>query len=483
MNRQTISSEQRWEGTDCVPRLTVFTFLWACQALVHQEFYSSWLHEDNPLGWALTSVALATLLWPKVLGLFIAMLATSIVYNVVKWPFVVNHILLESGINGTILLAIVLQLARRETRYGSREFRDQVFDAFAPVIRFMLVVMYYFAILSKLNWDFLDPEVSAVSAMYVDLLRRIPVLPTSLGAKSLAIVLTLIIEAAIPILLTFRRTRYAALAIGLPFHFMLGLIGHRTFSALAFALYSLYCIEPLSVVISQYYETWKQRWGLLRLQRATKLARLGVVGSVLLLVAADYTGHFRDGLGWARIYRIPWLIWGCWSFGVACAYLMAMRQKVADPPRQVTFNWVWCVVPLLFLNGASQYLGLKTETCFTMYSNLRTEGGRNNHLFMPALRLTPHQDELIEIIATDHPQLQPFIERRQYIVRFELRRILSEYPGDVEVTYRYQGQLQKVTRQRGVSSDPSLTTRHPLILAKLLYFRPVYMGPKALHQH
>jgi|GEM_PF-5701370 len=299
MNRQTISSEQRWEGTDCVPRLTVFTFLWACQALVHQEFYSSWLHEDNPLGWALTSVALATLLWPKVLGLFIAMLATSIVYNVVKWPFVVNHILLESGINGTILLAIVLQLARRETRYGSREFRDQVFDAFAPVIRFMLVVMYYFAIVSKLNWDFLDPEVSAVSAMYVDLLRRIPVLPTSLGAKSLAIVLTLIIEAAIPIFLTFRRTRYAALAIGLPFHFMLGLIGHRTFSALAFALYSLYCIEPLSVVISQYYETWKQRWGLLRLQRATRLARLGVIGSVLLLVAADYTGHFRDGLGWA----------------------------------------------------------------------------------------------------------------------------------------------------------------------------------------
>jgi len=73
---------------------------------------------------------------------------------------------------------------------------------------------------------------------------------------------------------------------------------------------------------------------------------------------------------------------------------------------------------------------------------------------MPALRLTPHQDELIEIIATDHPQLQPFIERRQYIVRFELRRILSEYPGDVEVTYRYQGQLQKVTRQRGVQFRP-----------------------------
>ncbi len=91
----------------CPPsRLTIFAFLWACQALVHQEFYSRWLDENNPFGWVLTALAVATMLRPSSLWLLAGMLTSSIVYNVLKWPFVVNHILLESIINATILAAI-----------------------------------------------------------------------------------------------------------------------------------------------------------------------------------------------------------------------------------------------------------------------------------------------------------------------------------------------------------------------------------------
>ena len=483
MNRQKMSNAYTSEGKHGIPRLTVFTFLWACQALVHQEFYSSWLRENNPLGWALTFVALATLIYPRSTVLFTGMLATSIAYNVVKWPFVVNHILLESVINLTILLAIFLVFVRQHSRANSVEFRDQVFDAFAPVVRFMLVVMYYFAIIAKFNWDFLDPEVSAVSAMYVDLLRRIPLLPTAMWAKTTAIWLTLIIEIAIPVLLTFRRTRYAAVMIGLPFHFMLGLIGHRTFSALAFALYSLYCIEPLTILITHHFENLKRRWGTETLKRRILLARCVITLGVMLLVATDYTGNFRSGIGPFRVYRIPWIVWGFWSCCVAIAYLLAMRKTAPNRRRTGKFTLVWIVVPLVFLNGASQYLGLKTETCFTMYSNLRTEGGRNNHLFMPALRLAGYQDELIEIISTNHPQLQQYVDRDQYILRFEFRRILSETSGDFVVDYRYRGHDKTITQRDGTSSDPSLTRPHTLILAKLLYFRPVFKGQKALHQH
>ena len=84
-------------------RLTVFTFLWACQAMVHQEFYSGWIDEGNVLGWLLTIAALAVLLKPRSLILFSAMLTTSVVYNFLKWPFVVNHILMETVINLTVL--------------------------------------------------------------------------------------------------------------------------------------------------------------------------------------------------------------------------------------------------------------------------------------------------------------------------------------------------------------------------------------------
>ncbi len=67
--------------------------LWACQALVHQEFYSSWLSQNSPWGWIVTAFALATLVRPSSLWLFTGMLASSVVYNFLEWPFVVNHIL------------------------------------------------------------------------------------------------------------------------------------------------------------------------------------------------------------------------------------------------------------------------------------------------------------------------------------------------------------------------------------------------------
>ena len=78
-----------------IDRLTVFTFLWACQALVHQEFFRHWFQEAPLLGWILTISIVGTLLFPRSLILFSTMLSSSVFYNVgVRWPFVANHILL-----------------------------------------------------------------------------------------------------------------------------------------------------------------------------------------------------------------------------------------------------------------------------------------------------------------------------------------------------------------------------------------------------
>jgi hypothetical protein len=72
--------------------LTIFAFIWACQALVHQDFYSAWMKESDPRGWVVTILAIGTLLRPSSIPMFAGMLLSSIVYNVGKWPFVVNHI-------------------------------------------------------------------------------------------------------------------------------------------------------------------------------------------------------------------------------------------------------------------------------------------------------------------------------------------------------------------------------------------------------
>src|SRR5262245_32117356 len=90
-----------------VSRLTVFCFLWACQALVHHEFYQGWVQQRDWAGYLVAVAGLALLLRPRSLGCLAALLASSVVYNVRKWPFVVNHILTESLIDLTILAAVV----------------------------------------------------------------------------------------------------------------------------------------------------------------------------------------------------------------------------------------------------------------------------------------------------------------------------------------------------------------------------------------
>ncbi len=476
-----------------VDRLSIFTFLWACQALVHQEFYSSWLAEGNVLGWILTFAAMATMLMPRSLSLFVLMLIASVTYNVVKWPFVVNHILVETLINLTILTAIIwtFSSSKKDGAFPlilKETLREQIYDRFAPVLKAMMVIMYYFAFVAKLNVDFFDVDLSCVSFMYGDLVRRIPFIPTAGWAKTSAIWSTVAIEAAIPILLTFRRTRYAGVAIGMPFHLMLGLIGHRTFSALAFALYGLFLMEPLLLVAQRHLARASQR-----LKRQGdffwKLIRFFTVAGVVLLLAADLSGNYRAGYGPFLIYRFAWAFWIIWSCVIACIYFNAMNlhfhQRHEWKPHHATARpqWLWTMCLLVCLNGSSQYLGFKTETCFTMYSNLRTEGGINNHLFIPALRLAKYQDDLVEILSTDNLEFQHFIDQKQYITFFEFKRKLGTSDDDLSVTYRHQDRVKNFKRSRGVANDQQLAAAPPLILRKLLFFRPVPKSDRCPCQH
>ena len=41
-----------------VQPLSVFTFLWAGPALVHQEYYEAWYRDGNLFGWMLTIFAM-----------------------------------------------------------------------------------------------------------------------------------------------------------------------------------------------------------------------------------------------------------------------------------------------------------------------------------------------------------------------------------------------------------------------------------------
>lgn len=472
-------------------RLTVFAFLWACQALVHQDFYSDWQLEHLPAGWILTAFILATLIRPSSIWLFSGMLVSSIVYNVLKWPFVVNHILVESLINLTILGAIVSTLisSRGDRPRVSNESRELIYDRFSPVVIAMLIVVYYFAFVAKLNWDFINPEVSCVVVMYGDLLRRFPFLPDADHAGGMVIALTLIAEAAIPFLLTFRRTRYVGILVGVPFHIVLGLVGHRTFSALAFALYGLMCMRELVTIVAMAHRRFAVRWPAGARKRIYRTASSVLVVCFALLVAAELMGHMRSGIGPLKIYRLPWMVWILWSVILGTLFaICAWRHYRHNPAvrRQSTYGrpgLLWTLLLLVVLNGMSQYLGLKTETCFTMYSNLRTEGGVHNHLFVPPWKVASYQEDLVEIISTNIPELQAFMHGSDLLTSFELRRMVSATAGDFEIAFKRNGEFQQLYRRGDETPDSELLRPHPLWQAKLLHFRPVSTAKCAPCQH
>src|SRR5262245_54000211 len=110
-------------------RLSVFAFLWACQALVHHEFYSRWLAAGDGAGWLVLGFGLALLVRPSSLPLFVGLLVSSATYNVRKWPFVVNHILVETLVNLTILAALAGSWLADRPRGApaDRAFRERAF--------------------------------------------------------------------------------------------------------------------------------------------------------------------------------------------------------------------------------------------------------------------------------------------------------------------------------------------------------------------
>jgi len=154
--------------------------------------------------------------------------------------------------------------------------------------------------------------------------------------------------------------------------------------------------------------------------------------------------------------------------------LRAAPSTPAVAPAVAPFRWLHAMLALVLLNGASQYLGLKTETTFTMYSNLRTEAEPRNHFFMPVWPLTHYTADLVEIVETDNAELQEYIDEKLRMTYFEFHRFASGPADDYRVRYRRNGaEPQEFSKHDGVASDAELARPIPILLAKLLFFRPV----------
>ena len=354
------------------------------------------------------------------------------------------------------------------------------------VTRWSLVILYFFVVLHKLNFDFFDPYASCGAVLFEEIFQRSGVF--SIGTvrdfyyaheitfKVSSIYFSLIAEAIIPILLMVKRWRNAGIVFAIIFHFLLSLHGHNgifSFSAMLFTLFTFFWSDG---VINHFYSIWdkKHKW----IAYAT-ICGLGILISVNFSLPYFY-------------YVLACLIaWFIYAVLYSSIFFKAVYRHYADT--EFTFVgkrkvWItWAIPVLIIVNGLCPYLGLKTETSFSMFSNLRTEGNQTNHFFIPtSWQIFDYQKELVLIKKSNYSRLQHLdlyhgqVDVR--MVKWEFIKILNYAPENSFVDYEINGKPGYFEKVNGKITASELDLHMSPVLNKIFDFRLVH-SDKSLCKH
>jgi hypothetical protein len=142
---------------------------------------------------------------------------------------------------------------------------------------------------------------------------------------------------------------------------MLGLIGHRTFSAFAFANYFLFTDERFIQALNDRLHALR-RW-LSQFQREQVRRYLWMaIGVILLGIVAGFAADFLDS---KRLRKAVWLTW---SLSMIAVYVIVLyrQQALRLPAPKTALRWsnpglLWMLPLVVVFNGMNPYLGLKTH--------------------------------------------------------------------------------------------------------------------------
>lgn len=461
----------------------LFTKLWCFSILFHLASFHYWSDDYLFLFLIALTAAILHLVYPLKYYFFFTGLVTSVVLIFMKMPHIPNHIFFEWFLNVMFLISSGFYLLFRQMK---PQFEKYFFEKTTQAARWSLVVLYFYVVLHKLNYDFYNAEISCGAVLFEDIFKRAYLFHFDFIRDAFyhnwtffanfSIYFTLVAEALIPILLISKRWRNAGILSGLIFHLILSLNSHNgifSFSAMLFTAFIFFWDDK---TINHFYSIWNIYFSRI------KIVLFSVVAMLTGLFLAEQMFYFN------LLSLICWLLFG----GL---YLIVFFQSLGGKILIHNVNngeiykggWAMLIPVVVFLNGASPYLGLKTEASFSMFSNLRTEGNRTNHQFIPvSTQIFDFQKDLVSIINTDDSRLKNLDlyhkEDDVQLVYFEFIKLLNSSPDDVFVEFRYQDKVGYFEKRDGkvIRSDVSLNESK--LLKKLLAFRIVH-NEKALCRH
>ncbi|MDO1446010.1 HTTM domain-containing protein [Rhodocytophaga aerolata] len=436
--------------------------------MAHSDLFTDRFH------YVLLSLAAVYVIFKPSIGRLVLLITMQLVDIVYTMPATSNHWLFTAFVNLTIVQALIYLIIKNR-RFQIRE--DEFFETFAPVIRIEVIILYFYAVFHKLNSGFFTPESSCATdllkAQHLDLI--FPLSPEMFAANAY---FTLVVEATIPLFLCFKRTRNWGILLGLIFHWVLGYSSHNAFydfSSMIFATYFLFASYPLSSYLTNLYSRIRHR--------VSKVLSPGnVFGNLAQLISFWLVGMaiifiITKVLAKAELFylHIFWTGYSLVCIGLVVVFMISHRRKeqivVASPSFAVPHPLFYVLPVMVFLNGLSPYIGLKTENSFAMFSNLRTEGNISNHYIIPAsFQIFDFQKDMVEILSSSDRYLQANADSGKLMVYFDFKNYVAHVKPQ-KIEYIRNGQRHTFLLKEA-SPNHALLTKN-IVLEKLLRFRRV----------
>ena len=434
-------------------RWHLFAVLWATAALFHLagNRRPDWIAVDIGfiavhLGIAAAAVAVLVGWQRRAALLFLCGLV--VVSAFLEMPVVGNHWVLA----GLVSLAYLIAAAGGARGRGGQP--AQTWARFAPAARLSFLIAYGFAAFAKLNSDFFDPSVSCAVYYHDQLVRSWGLgALTSAGRPGLGLLMAVAaaaVELSVAGLLAFRRTRRLGLLLALPFHWMLAMDFSQhfwDFSSVLFAGFLLFADDAVVDGVRARLQRFQNA-----VRPSVRKAAAAIAGVIVVAVAVGtVTTDSAVSRGFAVLgAHIAWAVVGTAIVVVVVLAVLRARTgeaRAGDTRGMVRATGLVAIVPLLvFVNGLTPYLEIKTGFGWNMYSNLRTVAGESNHFLVSStLDVTGLQADRVAIVQSSDPDLAALADRNFEVVYSEFREYAHDYP-DESVTYRRGLETIEATR-------------------------------------
>jgi hypothetical protein len=462
-----IPAEKSFETAALHEQFKWFSILWAIASLFHMAHSSVF---DSQVNFALlTLAALYVIFRPSMAG-FLILIILQVFDALYRMPFTTNHWIFTAFVNVTIVHCLLYHIITKRT------FQINPagwLKSFAPLVRIELIVLYFFAVFHKLNAGFFAEGSCATDLLRAQNIDKFISFPAEL--YTINPYATLIVESAIPLLLSFRKTRSSGIVVGILFHCALSYSSYNAFfdfSSMVFAVYFLFTEPEWSLHISNRIKNLKSKFSELLAPRHFTLGKLRIVITVVLVALGVIYILTKNIETFHSVHLMFWTVYSILYFFVFCQNHFFTRSLKASPSLSwmsfsVTHTWLLFFPVVVFLNGLLPYLGLKTENSYAMFSNLKTEAGSSNHFLVPeSLQIFNYQKDVVDIVSSTDPNLDKLAQANLSMVWFEFRNYLNEHkPG--EVKYLRNGKEQIYLRDdRGTHPG-----KNNYVLSKMMKFR------------